>query len=100
MAETVCTPQDVLWWTLYQAEGALKGSWLRRKALAECMRHIHYEVQCEATCSYLSAFLSCPDLFGLANRHAGPGLICAHARAEMHYEAVRKASYVDAAVAG
>ncbi|KAK9835241.1 hypothetical protein WJX81_008273 [Elliptochloris bilobata] len=35
--------QDVLWWTLYQAEGLLKGSWLRRKALAECMRHIHYE---------------------------------------------------------
>lgn len=37
--------QDVLWWTLYQAEGLLKGSWLRRKALAECMRHIHYEVR-------------------------------------------------------
>jgi len=35
----------VLWWTLYQAEGALKGSWLRRKALAECMRHVHYEAR-------------------------------------------------------
>jgi hypothetical protein len=36
--------QDVLWWTLYQAEGLLKGSWLRKKALEEAMRHIHYEV--------------------------------------------------------
>ena len=44
--------QDVLWWTLYQAEGLLKGSWLRRKALAECMRHIHYEVR---TCGLLRA---------------------------------------------
>ncbi|GAB4817280.1 hypothetical protein N2152v2_004326 [Parachlorella kessleri] len=35
--------QDVLWWTLYQAEGLLVGSSLRRKAVAECMRHIHYE---------------------------------------------------------
>lgn len=35
----------MLWWALYQAEGALKGSWLRRKALAECMRHIHYEAR-------------------------------------------------------
>lgn len=36
--------QDALWWTLYQAEGALKDSWLRQKALAECMKLIHYEV--------------------------------------------------------
>lgn len=32
-------------WALYQAEGLLCGSWLRKKALAECMKHIHYEVQ-------------------------------------------------------
>ncbi|DBA76502.1 hypothetical protein WJX79_001746 [Trebouxia sp. C0005] len=35
--------QDALWWSLYQAEGLLKGSWLRKKALAECMKLIHYE---------------------------------------------------------
>lgn len=35
--------QDVLWWTLYQAEGVLVGSRLRAKALRECMKHIHYE---------------------------------------------------------
>ncbi len=35
----------MLWWTLYQAEGVLMGSWLRRMALAECMRHIHYEAR-------------------------------------------------------
>jgi hypothetical protein len=37
-------PQDVLWWVLYQAEGLLLGSQLREKALAEVMKHIHYEV--------------------------------------------------------
>lgn len=37
--------QDVLWWTLYQAEPLLLGSRLRKKALAECMKHIHYEVR-------------------------------------------------------
>jgi hypothetical protein len=36
--------QDVLWWTLYQAEPLLLGSRLRKAALAECMKHIHYEV--------------------------------------------------------
>ena len=36
--------QDVLWWTLYKAEGMLLGSRLRKKALAEVMRHVHYEV--------------------------------------------------------
>ena len=41
MAEQV---QDALWWTLYQAEGLLKGSSLRQTALAECMKLIHYEV--------------------------------------------------------
>lgn len=35
--------QDVLWWSLYKAEGLLLGSRLREKALAECMKHIHYE---------------------------------------------------------
>lgn len=32
-----------MWWALYQAEPLLCGSRLRNKALAECMRHIHYE---------------------------------------------------------
>ncbi len=36
--------QDVLWWSLYKAEGLLLGSGLRKKALAEVMRHVHYEV--------------------------------------------------------
>jgi hypothetical protein len=36
--------QDVLWWTLYQAEPLLLGSRLRGAALRECMKHIHYEV--------------------------------------------------------
>ena len=40
--------QDALWWSLYQAEGLLKGSWLRQKALAECMKLIHYEVHFSA----------------------------------------------------
>jgi cycloartenol synthase len=35
--------QDVVWWVLYQAEGLLEGSWLRRKALSTIMEHIHYE---------------------------------------------------------
>lgn len=35
--------QDVLWWTLYQVEPLLVGSWLRKKALQEVMEHIHYE---------------------------------------------------------
>lgn len=33
-----CCRQDVLWWTLYQAEGLLDGSWLRKKACAEIMK--------------------------------------------------------------
>lgn len=36
--------QDVLWWALYQAEGLLVGSSLRKRALAHVMEHIHYEV--------------------------------------------------------
>ena len=36
--------QDVLWWSLYKAEGLLLGSRLRKKALQEVMRHVHYEV--------------------------------------------------------
>ncbi|KAK9909494.1 hypothetical protein WJX75_003160 [Coccomyxa subellipsoidea] len=35
--------QDVLWWSLYKAEGLLLGSSLRKKALQEVMRHVHYE---------------------------------------------------------
>lgn len=35
--------QDVVWCVLYQAEGLLEGSWLRRKALSTIMEHIHYE---------------------------------------------------------
>jgi hypothetical protein len=38
--------QNVLWWTLYQAEGFLLskyGAWLRRKALNEVMSLIKYE---------------------------------------------------------
>lgn len=35
--------QDVLWWALYKAEAVLQGSWLRRRALAECAKLIHYE---------------------------------------------------------
>eukprot|EP00878_Enallax_costatus_P022882 GHUV01024316.1.p1 GENE.GHUV01024316.1~~GHUV01024316.1.p1 ORF type:complete len:552 (+),score=141.41 GHUV01024316.1:1059-2714(+) len=35
--------QDILWWSLYQAEGLLLGSRLRKAALKECMKHIHYE---------------------------------------------------------
>ncbi|EFJ43592.1 hypothetical protein VOLCADRAFT_96220 [Volvox carteri f. nagariensis] len=35
--------QDVLWWALYRAENVLQGSFLRRMALKECMKHIHYE---------------------------------------------------------
>jgi len=35
--------QDCVWWVLYQCEGVLKGSWLRKQALKEIMKHIHYE---------------------------------------------------------
>ncbi|PRW45118.1 Cycloartenol synthase isoform A [Chlorella sorokiniana] len=36
--------QDVLWWSLYKfGEPLLLGSRLRKRALAECMKHIHYE---------------------------------------------------------
>lgn len=40
--------QDVLWWGLYQAEGLLLGSRLRKAACAEVMRHVHYEVRMPA----------------------------------------------------
>ena len=39
-----CCFQDVLWWVLYKAENVLMGSSLRKKAMTEIMRHIHYEV--------------------------------------------------------
>jgi hypothetical protein len=35
--------QDVLWWVLYKAEAVLLGSRLRKAALAEVMKHVHYE---------------------------------------------------------
>lgn len=35
--------QDVLWWTLYKCEYLLMGSTLRKWALDETMKHIHYE---------------------------------------------------------
>jgi cycloartenol synthase len=35
--------QDVLWWALSRVDKYLLGSRLREKALAEVMRHIHYE---------------------------------------------------------
>lgn len=50
--------QDALWWTLYQAEGALKDSWLRQKALAECMKLIHYEV-CFVCLGWGESILEC-----------------------------------------
>ena len=36
--------QDVLWWCLYKAENLFLGSRLRKAALQEVMRHVHYEV--------------------------------------------------------
>ena len=35
--------QDVVWWVLYKAENVLLGSGLRRAALQEVMKLIHYE---------------------------------------------------------
>jgi len=35
--------QDVVWWSLYKLEPLLMGSRLRRRALTEVMKHIHYE---------------------------------------------------------
>lgn len=35
--------QDMVWWALYQVEPLLMNSWLRKKAMQECMVHIHYE---------------------------------------------------------
>ena len=37
--------QDVLWWCLYKAENLFLGSRLRKAALQEVMRHVHYEVR-------------------------------------------------------
>lgn len=51
--------QDLLWWSLYKAEPFLLGwgSWLRKKALDEAIRHIRYEVNeispcCFSACRY------------------------------------------------
>ena len=51
--------QDVLWWTLYQAEGLLLGSRLRKRALQEVMRHVHYEVW-QPLCSMHACGLQAP----------------------------------------
>ncbi len=37
--------QDCLWWVLYKAENVLLGSSLRKAALKEIMKHIHYEAR-------------------------------------------------------
>lgn len=37
--------QDMLWWALYKAEAVLHKSALRRWALREVMKHVHYEVR-------------------------------------------------------
>lgn len=37
--------QDVLWWGLSRVEPLLHDSWLRKKALKEVMRLVHYEVR-------------------------------------------------------
>ncbi len=49
----VYVPQDVLWWVLYKAENVLHGSSLRKAALAECMKHIHYEVRRGRVCYHV-----------------------------------------------
>lgn len=58
--------QDVLWWTLYQAERLLKGSRLRKAALAECMKHIHYEVGVGSDCRAEEACRGCLGVWGSA----------------------------------
>ncbi len=37
-------PQDVLWWTLAKLEPWIQNTRLRKAALAEVMRHVHFEV--------------------------------------------------------
>lgn len=57
--------QDVLWWSLYKAEGLLLGSGLRKKALQEVMRHVHYEassLDAEAALGRLCRLTRCPCL--------------------------------------
>ena len=51
--------QDVLWWCLYKAENLFLGSRLRKAALQEVMRHVHYEVRtCAGSCpSPVRAFI-------------------------------------------
>jgi hypothetical protein len=43
--QSLSAGQDLLWWGLYKAEPFLLGTGLRKKALAEAMRHVHYEVR-------------------------------------------------------
>lgn len=38
------TLQDVLWWTLATVEPWIQKTQLRKKALVEVMRHVHFEV--------------------------------------------------------
>lgn len=40
----VAARQDLIWWTLSRAEPWIQGSRLRKAALAEVMRHVHFEV--------------------------------------------------------
>ena len=63
--------QDVLWWTLYQAEPLLLGSCLRGAALRECMKHIHYEVG-----GWVSLLAVCCCVARLCCRGRGVGALC------------------------
>ena len=67
--------QDVLWWALYQLERPLLGSALRQKALAEVMRHVHYEVyNCPST---FPAARACPLVAHMPARGMLPyGALC------------------------
>lgn len=56
----------MLWWALYKAEGVLEGSRLRKTALAECMKHIHYEV-----CPLMKCLHTCTD--SMQEAHAMQG---------------------------
>jgi len=66
--------QDILWWALYKAEGLLLGSGLRMKALAEVMRHVHYEVSPCSSTVILPTF----SLFYPVAIHFSLGSLCPH----------------------
>ena len=61
--------QDVLWWALYQLERTLLGSALRQKALAEVMRHVHYEV-CACRASHFCIRCMCSGCSCACNQDA------------------------------